>query len=190
MYVLKLAEGKQIPWDVVHEKKLPQTIYVGQSMRRIATDTDGILYALWATKEQAEAWAAIEGVELVRKKEAKDVVTLGEAGKGDLYVDILINGKTMERQAKKGSYKLASKIVEEWQSEFAGKAAVSLVKPTKADPKSSIEYLILGGQVKISCPDGKVPLKLMDTIRNHPQVFRMQWTTPFTTMHCPGCGMG
>lgn len=191
LYLIKFVEGKQVPWDAIQEKKLPQMIYVGANSRLAAvSEPNAFSYAVWATKEQAEVWAGIDGVESIRKKEAKDVVSNGTAGDGDLYVELLINGKSMEQQAAKGSYKLASQVVEEWQKLAAGKASVSLVKPTKPSPNSAMEHLIRGGQAKISCPDGKVPATLMQAIKEHPQVFRMQWTKPFTTMHCPGCGMG
>ncbi len=191
LYLIKFVEGKPVPWESIQEKKLPQMIYVGSSFRFAAvSNPNAFSYAVWATKEQAEVWAGIDGVELIRKKEAKDVVSSGTAGDGDLYVELLINGKSMEQQAAKGSYKLAAKIVEEWQKLAAGKASVSLVKPTKPSPNSAMEQLIRGGQLKISSPNGEIPATLINAIKDHPQVFRMQWTKPFTTMHCPGCGMG
>lgn len=87
-------------------------------------------------------------------------------------------------------YESINQIVAKWNKTLKGQGVtITAVKAAKPPQGVGHAMLEMGGQIKIEFK-GELSDDVLKAIKVHPQAVSISRGKPFTTMFCPGCGMG
>lgn len=190
---------------------LPAPIWVHVGRRNLQKPVRFV----WATRDQitkidaSRKEADVKVKPLVVKTVADVTELTAEDGKsGELYVLFCPNAQNdedansnscrmhqIESQAASTTpnftYESINQIVAKWNESLKGQGvkAVAVKDNTKPPKGAGHAMLNMAGQIKIEF-DGKLSEDALNTIKSHPQAVSISHGKPFTTMYCPGCGMG
>lgn len=198
------------PYLSQRHEALPTPLWVHVARRLRAKPASFV----WATKEQVEQIEKLRNesdatLPPLAVKAPADVseFTAAKGKGGELYVLFSPNSQNDE-DANSGScrlhraesqvapgtpdytYESINQIVAKWNEELKGQGvSVVAVEGTKPPKGVGFATLNMAGQIKIEFND-KLSEEAMKTIKSHPQAVGISHGAPFTSMYCPGCGMG
>ena len=125
-------------------------------------------FLAWKTAEEAAELKKTGDVKRVHQMQAEDVAELGvPPEKGALNLRIYAAPFEWKMKLPKGSFQSMEELGETWTKQFSMHEGVKVVA-SKAARTPFVSFV-----------KGEVPKAVIDAIKEHPQVYAIQWMTPF-----------
>lgn len=149
-------------------------------------------YAIWATKEEAEAFEAIDAYVVIPHTPS----TVVEVVDGDRKQEDSVGKEVAVKlfpAAKDGQYgsrpcESLEQVAMRWRKALKG-AKVTITKQQTRTLKP-MEFAAEPNQILIEFGGLTRREQVSKLIKSHPQTLMVKWDGAFTYCYCPGCGMG